>query len=77
MAPTPPAFVAWSTSPDAPRSLAKDDEVPAYLYVIECRDGHHYVGMVSELGWRLPGQRRGWVRVQEERLPVRLVHFEA
>jgi len=61
---------------DTRRSLAKHRGMPWHVYILECRDGHRYVGMASDLGRRLADHRKGKVRSTKGRLPVRLVYFE-
>ena len=51
--------------------------MPAYVYILRCRDGHYYYGSTSDLAQRLADHRAGRVRSTRPRLPVELVYYEA
>ncbi len=50
--------------------------MPAYVYILRCRDDRYYYGSTSDLAQRLAEHRRGRVRSTKPRLPVELVYFE-
>ena len=50
--------------------------MPAYVYILLCRDGGCYHGSTNDLSRRLARHRAGLVRSTKSRLPVRLVYYE-
>ena len=50
--------------------------MPAYVYILRCRDGRYYYGSTSDLARRLADHRARRVRSTRPRLPVELVYYE-
>jgi putative endonuclease len=51
--------------------------VPAYVYILRCRDGRYYYGSTGDLSRRLAEHREGLSRWTASRRPVELVYYEA
>jgi putative endonuclease len=48
-----------------------------YTYALFCADKKLYIGSTSDLKNRVDRQKRGWVVATKNRLPVKLVYYEA
>lgn len=48
-------------------------EFPFHVYLLQCADGHYYVGCTSNLAQRLDRHSQGGVQYTKSRLPVNCV----
>lgn len=48
-----------------------------YTYVLSCVDKKHYIGFSANLEQRLVAHRAGKVPATRNRLPIKLVYYEA
>jgi len=48
-----------------------------YTYVLLCSDKKHYIGSTNDLKRRFLKHKKGQVQATKNRLPVKLVYYEA
>lgn len=48
-----------------------------YVYILNCADGHSYVGCTEDLKERINRHKKGQVPATEKRLPIKIMSYVA